>query len=85
MVGRRGNGVRSFRDHTGTGYISYDFRTGKMASDTWFCTLSDFDLNGCACLQIIRMDAKTAGSHLYDSIFAIAVKVLMQTAFSGVI
>ena len=85
MVGRRGNGIGPFRDHTGTGYISYDFCTGKMSPDTRFCALSYFDLNSCACLQIIRMDTKTSGSYLYDGIFSIAVKIFMQSAFSGVI
>ncbi len=85
MVGGRGNGIGPLGDHTGTGYVSYNFRTWKVSPDTRFCALADFDLNGGTCFQIIRMNAKTAGSYLHDGILSIAVKILMQTAFSGVI
>ena len=56
-----------------------------MSSNTWFCTLPYFDFNSGAGFQIIRMDAKTAGSYLYNGIFSITVKIFMQTALSGVI
>ena len=85
MVRGRGDGIGSFRNHPGTGDIPDNFCAGQMAADTGFCTLPHFDFNGGTCFQIVGMDAKTAGSHLYNGILPIAVKIFMQTAFSGVI
>ena len=85
MVRGRGDSIGSFRNHPGTGDIPDNFCAGQVAADTGFCTLPHLDLNGCPCLQIVGIDAKTAGSHLHDGILPIAVKIFMQTAFAGVI
>ncbi len=56
-----------------------------MAADAGFCSLTHFDLNRRAGVEIILINPESSGSHLNDRVFAIAVEVFVQTSFTGII
>ena len=56
-----------------------------MASDAGLCALAHLDLDGCAGLQIILVDAEAAAGYLDDGIGAVLVKIIMQAAFTGIV
>ena len=85
MVRGGGYGVRPLRHHAGAGDISNDFRPGQMAADAGLGPLAHLDLDGGAGLQVLLVYAEASGSHLDDGVFAVCIKILMQTALAGVI
>ena len=56
-----------------------------MSADSRLCALSHFYFNRGAGFKIILIDTETAGSNLYNSIFTIAIKILMQTTLTSII
>ena len=83
---RRGrNRVHPLRDHARFGNVGGNFCAGQMASDPRFCALPHLDLNGRGIFKIIPKHAEPAGRDLYDGIFAVFVKILMQPAFARVV
>ena len=85
MMRSRGNRIGAFRYHSGTGYITDNFGTGKMPADTGFSTLPHFNLNCGSGIQIFFVYAKTSGSHLNNSVLTITIKIFVKSAFPGVI
>ncbi|GFI56265.1 hypothetical protein IMSAG013_01321 [Clostridiales bacterium] len=85
MVGCRGNCVRSLGNHSGAGDVAHDFGAGQVPTDTRLCTLSHFDFDCGACIQIFLVHAKSAGSDLYNGIFSVAIEIFMETALSRII
>ena len=84
-MGSGGNGVGTFGNHSGFRHITHDFGARKMTADTGFCTLTHFDFNGGAGFQIILMYTKSARSNLNYCVFAVAVKIFVESAFTGVV
>ena len=85
MMGRRRNGVRTLRNHSGTGNIADDFSAGQVSADSGFCPLTHFNFDGGPGFQIVLMDTETPGGNLNNGIFTVAVEVLMKSAFTGII
>ncbi|MPM70832.1 hypothetical protein SDC9_117793 [bioreactor metagenome] len=85
MVGSRADRIAVQRYHAGLGDILADLRTGQMSPDAGFRPLAHLDLDGCSCIQIAWVYAKPAGCHLHDGILAMAVEILMQPTFAGVV
>ena len=56
-----------------------------MPADAGLGTLSHFDFNGGARLQIVLMHAEAAGSDLHNGVFSVTVKIFMQSALAGVV
>ncbi len=85
MVGGGRDGVGSFRNHAGAGNVRAHFAARKVPADTGLCTLPHFDFN-CGCrFQIVLVNAEPAGGHLHDGICAVAVEVLVEAAFAGIV
>ena len=85
VVRRRRDGVRSFRNHPRARDVTNDLCAGQMAADPGLCALAHFDLDGGAGVQIVFIHAEPSGRHLHNGVRAVAVKVLMQSAFARVI
>ena len=85
MVGRRRNGVRALRDHTGLGDVRTDLEARQMAADARLCALTHLDLDGGAGFEIILVYAEAAGRDLNDGVRAVLVEVLVQAALTGII
>ena len=85
MMGSRGDGIGSLRNHTGTGDIRCNLGTRQMTADARLCALANLDFHCRTGIQVILFYAETAGCNLYDGVGTILVKVLMQTAFTGVV
>ena len=85
VMGRRGNGVGTLRDHAGLGHISCDLGAGEMAADAGLCALPHLDLDGGAGIEILFLYAEPAGGDLHDGVVTVAIEILMEPAFAGVI
>ena len=60
VMGRRGDGVRALRYHTGAGHVAHDLGARQMPADAGLCTLAHLDLNGRAGVQIV-LDGRRTG------------------------
>ena len=56
-----------------------------MAADAGLCALAHFDLNGRTGVEIAFMNAEPAGGYLYDGVFTIAIKILVEAPLAGVV
>ena len=77
--------VRSAGYHSCVRNIFLDLFSGEMPADTGLCALSHFYLDSRAGVQIILMYSETSGSYLHDSVCAVLVEILVQTALAGVV
>ena len=84
-MGRRGYGVRAFGNHPGPRHIAHDFRARQVSPDSRLGALAHLDLNGNAGLEIPLVHAEAPGGDLHHRVRTVAIQVLMQPAFSGVI
>ena len=56
-----------------------------MSADSGLCTLTHFYLYRRAGVEVFLMHAETPRGNLNDCVFAVAVKVLVQSALAGVV
>ncbi|CDD01911.1 unknown [Ruminococcus sp. CAG:382] len=85
MMGRGRDCIRAFGDHTCARNVADNLRTRQMTADTRLCTLSHFDLDRRTGIEIILINAETSRRDLNYRICTVAIKILMQTAFTGVV
>ena len=76
---------RNLPDHPGAGNIADDFCSRQMSADSRFCSLAHFNLNGGSGIEVILMNAEAAGGYLNYGIFSIAIEILMEAPFSGIV
>ncbi len=74
VMGSRADSVAALRDHSGAGHIGIDFFTGKVATDTRLCPLSDLDLDRRTSFEIIDVHAKPPRCNLYNDIFLVGIE-----------
>ena len=56
-----------------------------MTADTRLCALTHFYLDRGACLKVILMNAEASRRNLHYGIRTVGVKILMQSALTGVV
>ena len=56
-----------------------------MTADTRLCTLSHFDLDRRARLEVVAVHAEASGGDLYDRVVSVAVEILMKSALARVV
>ncbi len=77
-------GICPDRDHPGLGDLISYLLTREMSADTWFCTLSDLDLNHRTVVQVFAGYTEPAGCDLDYNIIYIWIQVFVDPAFTCV-
>ena len=84
MVRRRRDGVGALGDHAGARHLLVDLLAGQMPSDAGLGALADFDLDGGAGVQVVRVHAEASAGHLHDGAVGVGLQVAVQAALAAV-
>ena len=71
MLGRRGYGIGTLRNHAGNGNLGADLLPGQVPPDARLGSLSDFNLNYPGSIQIFGVDSKSPRGDLAYGITAL--------------